>query len=72
MFLNNGDNLVKKLEEESFLEEFAVGRLDENGVLESPSITDSNIKHNSIFITDLFECNQNADNKVLSLKTPRR
>lgn len=58
MILNNGNNLVKKFEQESFSEDFAVGRLDENGVLESP-----NIKHNSTFITDLFDSNQNVDNQ---------
>lgn len=63
MTLNNGDNLVKKIEDESFPEEFSVGRLDENGTLKSSNITDSNINHNSTFITSLFDSNQNADNQ---------
>lgn len=63
MILNNGDNVVKKFEEEGLSEEVAIGRLDENGTLESPNITGSNIKNNSTFITDLFDSNQNADKR---------
>lgn len=66
---NNGSNLIKKFENESFLEKIPIVKLNESDVSEYPYITDENIKNNSTFIANLFDLNiPNNRSKVFTKK----
>lgn len=62
--LNNGKDIVRKFEEKTFPEEVVrVTITDINGTSEMPNITDSNIKKNSEFISNLFDSSSNDTSK---------
>ncbi len=68
MLLNNGNTIIKKFEKEPFPETITVVRSTTNGPLEKLNITDSNIKHNSDFIVNLFDSNPKDDHQKRLLK----
>ena len=53
--LNNAKTIVNKIKDESFPKQIPVMRIAENGVFQSPNITDSNIKNSANFIVNIFD-----------------
>lgn len=72
IILNNGKDVVKKIEENDFPKEVAIAKMDENGTFKMPNITDSNIKKNAEFITNLFDSslNETSQNTITENDIP--
>ena len=58
---NNGEEVIKKFENEPISEEIPVIRLNETHILKTPHISDENIKNNSRFLSNLFDSNISND-----------
>lgn len=53
---NNGASVVKKFEEETFSNKFAILRINESGIGEV-TVTDENIQNNAKLVVDMFDEN---------------
>lgn len=58
---NNGEEVIKKFENEPISEEIPVIRLNKTRILKTPHISDENIKNNSKFLSNLFDSNISND-----------